>query len=178
MRSFIRKLPWITEGMTITLVLFFSLEMYELCQILKKPIMFFIVPTAFSILTCMIYRGKEQLAECPELRNYILPVCKPYEWIGSIARQLMNHIPFFKKEYSSTRSVLYPQVSFLPILPINLAVTASIYMCSWDSVSSSVSFIATTFVTFILVGLLSYTTFELSFQIAAIVTLHIKKKFD
>lgn len=176
MKSFIQKLPILVECMLMGVVALFIYEMYDMCQVMHKPIIYFLVPAFFTVFTSIAYRGREQLSESPELRKYILPLCKPYTWIGNLNKRLWNHIPFGKDRHTSYTSVLYPMFSFLPILPINLAITTCVYMSSWTTISSIFIAICVTGSTFFIVGLISHSAIELSFRLAALVTCQISKR--
>lgn len=175
MKSIFSKLPIIVECLMVCVILVFAYELYDLCEMLHKPLLYFIIPTAITIFISMMFRGQEELAKCPEIRKYVLPLCRPYQWVEKLNQKVWKYIHFCEHAQDSHSSCFYPLFSFLPILPINLAVTSTIYIASWGSTISVLWGLFCVVVTFIAVGIFSHSAIELSYRIAAEMTLRLKK---
>lgn len=123
-----------------------------------------------------ILRNKSELQEVPELNKYVLPVCKPLEWLMSNCHNMWEHIGFLKSDVIKINKEQYEKT--YPILSVlgNFMIISYIQIAQWITPMDYVLNLAVMILLFIIGGVISFADLEVSLRLAIKIAIIRKKQ--
>ena len=144
---------------------YFAAALYDMMQMSGKP---FWLLTVLLILTLGISAALRFETETAEKGWYrwIRPLCLPYCWMAKCSAEFISRAAR-QKGLTTRKSCLHSLLFHLPVLPVNLAVSAVIMCSHWGSAREILFGIIATTGVYLLVGSFTYLMLECVYQLSA-----------
>lgn len=166
MKNTTEKLFLAVDLLIVAIISYYAAVLHEMMQMSGKPFWLFALLLALTMGLSLALRFYEELSRYRWFRRWVAPLCHPYQWLAYNTRESVRQIAAAKNR-STRDSCLYSHFFYLPVLPINLAVSTVLLSFPWDTAPRIILSALTAAGTFFITGMITFYLLEIVYQLSA-----------
>ena len=166
MRHKTEKMLLAVDLLIMAVIGYFAGGLYRMMQLSGKPFWLFALLLGLTLGLSVALRFYGQLSRFRWFRRWVAPLCHPYQWLAYNTAESVRQMAS-SRNFCTLDSCLYSLFFYLPVLPINLAVSAVIMSISWNTALRALSGLLLAAGTFFIVGIITFYLLECVYQFSS-----------